>query len=253
MPVLRAAFLGLAAMFSFATTVNADSDATLQQIYDQASTGHLDRAQQMIDQVLLDHPKSARAHYVAAQLALREGKRGVARNELGQAEQLDPGLRFASPEAVRALKAEIGVTVLGGAALAATPENHSFPWVSGLLLAGLGVIIWMIVRRRSAVGVPYTGAPMGAGPYPVAGTMGAGIGSGIAGGLASGLALGAGVVAGEEIAHHFLDGNHQGTGVASGSDMMPPPDNMGGNDFGVNDAGGGWDDGGGGGGGGDWS
>ena len=43
--------------------------------------------------------------------------------------------------------------------------------------------------------------------------MGGGIGSGIAGGLASGLAAGAGIVAGEELAHHFLDGG-QRTGAA---------------------------------------
>jgi hypothetical protein len=78
------------------------------------------------------------------------------------------------------------------------------------------------------------------------------------GGLASGLAVGAGVVAGEELAHHFLDG-----GRSSGGGVIPPAEagesgfsnsDMGGSDFGVNDPGSGWDDGGSsGGGGGDWS
>jgi hypothetical protein len=68
--------------------------------------------------------------------------------------------------------------------------------------------------------------------------------------------VGAGVVAGEELAHHFLDGRRE-----SGTVLPPAGDgsnsgngDMGGTDFGVNDPGS-WDDGGGdmGGGGGDWS
>ena len=91
---------------------------------------------------------------------------------------------------------------------------------------------------------------------------GGGIGSGIVGGLATGAALGAGMVAGEELVHHFTDGNrdnyipNQGGG---GWDNAPPAQNtdMGGNDFGISDAGS-WDSGGGGGGdsgggGGDWN
>jgi hypothetical protein len=62
--------------------------------------------------------------------------------------------------------------------------------------------------------------------------------------------VGAGVVAGEELAHHFLDGNREGgTVVPPGGDYPANPNgDMGGNDFGVND-GGSWDDGGGSGGG----
>jgi uncharacterized protein len=80
----------------------------------------------------------------------------------------------------------------------------------------------------------------------------AGIGSGIAGGLASGLAVGAGVVAGEELARHFLDGDRHEGGVPPAPSRGPGrrTSDMGGNDFGVNDAGG-WDDSGGGGD--DWS
>jgi len=78
------------------------------------------------------------------------------------------------------------------------------------------------------------------------------MGGTIAGGLAGGLAAGAGIVAGEELAHHFLDGNREGSGVvpAPGNEANPNGD-MGGNDFGVND-GNSWDDGGGSGGGGDF-
>lgn len=254
MPNLRAAFLGLAASIAFAAPIHADSDATLQQIYDQARAGHLDQAQQMIDQVLVDHPRSAKAHFVAAELASRAGNLGVARGQLQQAEQIDPGLNFANPQAVRALRAGLGTSRAGGHEVALGPQPHSFSWLPGMVLAGLGLLIWAIVRRRSAPPVPYSGAPMGTGPYPGGGSpgpMGGGLGSGIVGGLASGLALGAGVAAGEEVAHHFLDGNHHHDGAPpAGPDTAVSNDDMGGNDFGVSD-GGGWD--GGGGGGGDWS
>jgi hypothetical protein len=258
MPNLRAAFLGLAASIALAAPIHADSDATLQQIYDQARAGHLDQAQHMIDQVLVDHPRSAKAHFVAAELASRAGNLSVARGQLQQAEQIDPGLQFANPQSVRALKAELGARTAGGYEGAIVPRQRGFSWLPGMVLAGLGLLIWAIVRRRSAPAVPYSGAPMGAGPPypgaypgPVSGPMGGGLGSGIVGGLASGLALGAGVAAGEEVAHHFLDGNHHHDGVPPvGPDGAGSNDNMGGNDFGIGD-GGSWDDGGGGGG--DWS
>ncbi|MFI4889087.1 MAG: tetratricopeptide repeat protein [Steroidobacterales bacterium] len=254
-----AAFLALTATVAFAAPVLADNDPSMQQIYNEANSGHLDHAQQMINQVLHDHPRSAKAHYVAAELAAKEGKLGDARGELGQAEQLAPGLPFADAQSVRSLKAELGQRS-GGGALMLAPQQHSFPWLPVILLVGLVMLVWTIVRRRSTAvvqypGGAYSGAPAGAGPYPAPGLgapVGGGIGSGIAGGLASGLAVGAGVVAGEELARHFLDGDHHQGGTAPANTDEPPSNSdMGGNDFGVNDTGG-WDDSGGGGGG-DWS
>jgi hypothetical protein len=70
------------------------------------------------------------------------------------------------------------------------------------------------------------------------------------------LAVGAGVVAGEELAHHFLDGGHGGGVIppAEAGESGVSNSDMGGSDFGVNDPGSGWDDGGSSGGGGDdWS
>ena len=277
MRTVRNVFLGLAAAVAFAGPVLADNDPSVQQIYDEARAGHLDHAQQMIDQVLADHPRSARAHYVAAELAAREGKSGVARSELSQAELLDPGLTFAKPQAVEALKAQLGERHATSALLVGAPQQaeHRFPWGPVLLLGALVLfVVWLVTRRRAAPvqypGGAYSGAGVagGPGPYGPGGygpgygaPMGGGIGSGIAGGLASGLAVGAGVVAGEELAHHFLDGDRREGGGAQpvyNPESLPPSNSdMGGNDFGMNDTSG-WDDSGGGGfgdggGGGDWS
>ncbi len=260
----------LAAGIAFAVPVLADSDPSMQQIYETANAGHLAQAQQMIEQVLRDHPRSAKAHWVAAELDAKQGSLAAARGELTLAEQIDPGLSFAKPGAVEALKAELGTggRARGSVYAPAGGETRSFPWAAILLGIGVIAVIWMVFRRRTVVQYPgqYPGGmPGGAapGPYGYGGGPGAvpmggsGIGSGIAGGLASGLAVGAGVVAGEELAHHFLDGDrHEGVAPAP----QAPAENasnadMGGNDFGVNDPDS-WDDsgsGGGGGGGDDWS
>jgi uncharacterized protein len=150
MATLRGAFLGLAATMGVAVPALGSNDATLQLIYDQARAGHLDQAQQMLNRVLIDHPRSARAHYVAAELASRAGRLVVARSELNQAEQLDPGLPFASPGDVRALKAEVGLVLASDDKLALASMEPNFPGISGVLLAWLGTIVWSIVRRRNA-------------------------------------------------------------------------------------------------------
>jgi len=243
----------------------ADSDPTMDQIYTAASSGHLDQAQQMITQVLTDHPNSAKAHYVQAELYAREGKTSLARSELATAEQLKPDLPFASARSVQELKAQLGLRtgVMSPAVMRSAPAAPRFPWGTVLILAGVVAILLMVFRRHNTYvqypgagpgmgGAPGTYGPGGYGPAPMGG---GGIGSGIAGGLASGLAVGAGVVAGEELAHHFLDGGRGGGGVippAEAGDSGFSNSDMGGSDFGVNDPGSGWDDGGSGGGG-DWS
>jgi len=276
--LFTAATLAATATFALALTspVFADSDPTVDQIYSAASSGHLDQAQQMISQVLADHPNSARAHYVQAELYAREGKTSLARSELATAEQLQPGLPKENPRSVQQLKSQLGLSggVMRPSGMTPTvirqvPAERSFPWGTVLILGGAVALLLMVFRRRSsyaqypATGPGVGGAPgygPGYGPAPGYGPPGGGIGSGIAGGLASGLAVGAGVVAGEELAHHFLDGGR-------GGGVVPPAEagesgsgnaDMGGHDFGVNDPGSGWDDGGGSfggdsGGGGDWS
>jgi hypothetical protein len=250
----------------------ADADPTMDQIYTAARSGHLDQAQQMVTQVLADHPSSAKAHYVQAELYAREGKTSLARSELATAERLNPGLPFANPRSVQALKAQLG---LGGATrstemnsniVAPVVAERPFPWGTVLVLAAAVGILFMVFRRRRsyvqypAAGPGMGGAPGAYGPGVGPAPMGGGIGSGIVGGLASGLAVGAGVVAGEQLAHHFLDGDRSGGVIPSAEAGESNSSNadMGGSDFGVNDPGSGWDDGGGfggdsGGGGGDWS
>jgi hypothetical protein len=276
---LAATALTLAVSWSAPVLADA-ADPTVHQIYEAAQAGHLDQAQTMMDQVLRDHPKSAKAHYVQAELYAKEGKTNLARSELTQAEELEPGLPHENPRSVQALKGQLGLAtraaegprVVGMNTASAAPH---FPWGTVLVLVIVIGALWMLFRRRTPYvqypsaggGVvggggpgPGYGGPGGYGGYGP-GPGGGGIGSSIGGGLASGLAVGAGVVAGEELAHHFLDGGRESNVIppaaaAENSDWQQPSNSdMGGSDFGVNDPGS-WDDssgGGGGGGGDDWS
>lgn len=257
---IRTHFVLLLAL-GFAGPVLAQADPTLHQIYEAARAGHLPEAQQMMNQVLRDHPQSGKAHYVAAELYAREGNFPAARQELSRAQILEPGLPFARPDSARALQRELAQ----GQPMRMTPRfasgagyssavRSAFPWGWVLVLVAAMGVLWAVMRRRQASSVyhQYPGsvpAPAGApgyGPgYGGPGYGGPGIGSGIAGGLASGLAVGAGVVAGEEIAHHFLDGDRREGGVLPPNDSGQYPENgdLGGSDFGVSD-GSSWDDGG---------
>jgi clan AA aspartic protease (TIGR02281 family) len=80
---------------------------TVDQIYLAEQAGRMDDAQQMIARVLAAHPKSAKAHYVQAELYARRGKTSEARSELKTAEQLQPDLHFAKPHAIAELRAQL--------------------------------------------------------------------------------------------------------------------------------------------------
>jgi hypothetical protein len=280
---LFAGSLAAAALtFSLAGAPASAADPTVDQIYQAARSGHLTEAQQLMDQVLRDHPDSEKAHYVQAELFAREGDFARARAELARAEQLAPGLPKENPQAVQELKSQLGLVRREGRpsetrplAMSTAPSESHFPWWPVVILVLVVGVFWMIFRRRNTyVQYPSGPAPMGsAGGYGPGGPVGygpggggvvggGGIGSNIAGGLAGGLAAGAGIVAGEELAHHFLDGGQRTAVPPPAEDWNANPSNsdMGGNDFGVNDPGswddnssGGGGDGGGGGGGDDWT
>jgi uncharacterized protein len=242
----------------------APAEPTLHEIYQATQSGHIAQAEQMVNQVLQEHPGSAKAHYAAAEVYARGGDFSIARREFNTAESLDPGLGFAQPQSVAALRAELAqsrfVPRVVQQAPYALPAPHTRPR-SGisfgailLVIAGV-VLVWALVRRRmQPTGYPpYPGqppggvGPMGPGggvmpPYP----YGGGPGPGLMGSLGTGLAVGAGVAAGEELVHHMLGGSPSGGVIppANAGEAIDPgqanPD-MGGQDFGVSD--GGWDDG----------
>jgi hypothetical protein len=204
------------------------------------------------------------------------------------AEKFSPGLAFAKPEAVQALRTQIAsknpsrpATTAPTARAAPGAGAVSSSWVLPLLLAG-GVIVagYFAFRRKAPQAVaqspvyanayPNSGLsgpqnfgmagggamPMQGGGYPQ--PAGGGLGGRIMGGVATGLAVGAGVMAAQAIGRNLM-GDHNTNAAQSdnlGGGNYPPSNgnsDMGGANFGVNDSGS-WDDAGSSdnGGGGDW-
>jgi Tfp pilus assembly protein PilF len=87
----------------------ADADPTVAQIYQAFRAGHIAEAQGMLDHVLRDHPDSAKAHFVQAEIDAAEGHRDLARSELARAEQLKPGLPDVKPRTVKELKEKLSL------------------------------------------------------------------------------------------------------------------------------------------------
>lgn len=224
----------------------AMAEPTMDQVYGAARSGRLAEARSMMQEVVNQHPNSAKAHYVNAEILARSGDMPAARNELSLADKLEPGLPFANQTAVQELRTQLGAH--GSAAGGGAGSGTSWGWI--VLLGGLGLlfVLWM-VRRQSLQSPAVLYNQPGPGYYPPGaaptGTpmapMGGG-GSGILGTLATGAALGAGMVAGEALAHRLVDGPERGSAAPS-VDPMANGD-MGGQDFGVSDAGS-WDSGGG--------
>lgn len=238
---------------------------SMHQVYAAAHSGHLNQAQEMMRQVLQAYPNSAKAHYVEARLLAAQHHGIQARAELGRAEHIEPGLPFAQPAAVSELRQEIMAETAGQPVPA---KRSGFPLTGVLvgvgILALLGFVLMRILRRRSAplppaVPGPHTASPYPPGtgyggvgvppPYGAPTAPGGGFGSALGTGLGAGLGLGAGMVAGEALADHFLDRNNANPdpGLANiPPDNTPAPDNaddLGGNDFGINqDDGGSWND-----------
>ncbi len=235
----------LASCLLFSGSVLA-ADATPDQVYQAAQAGNYRQAQQMMEQILRDHPNSAKAHFVEAEILAKQGQLQRAQDELNTALRLDPNQRFANPGAVDELRSLI-------ASASRTPgraPSGGIPW--GMVIGGaalvIGVLLAMRARQRAVYGsggpgsygygagrgpAPYgappsgpsggapSGSPQGGGygyGYPGAvppgqapGQAAPGRGSGVLGSLATGAAVGAGVVAGEALMNRVLHGGASGT------------------------------------------
>lgn len=244
---LRFVLLAWLTLFAAALAL-AQSEPTIKQIYDTAQSGQLDKAHQMAQEVLRNHPNSAKAHFVMAELDAAQGKAGEARAQLAQAESLAPGLPFARPEAVQALRARLSsapaarAPAVARAPAAAAPREapgSSFPWGLVLLAAAAVAVVATVMRSRAAArereampdgangygtpaATPGWGRQPGNEPPPAYGAPPAqpGMGGQVMGGLATGLAVGAGALAAQEIGRRMM-GEHGHQGLSSATDPRP--------------------------------
>ena len=276
------------------------SEPTLNQVYEAAHAGKFDQAQVMMQQVLVAHPNSAKAHFVQAELSAQQGQLGRARESLAQAEKLAPGLPFAKAESVQNLRRQLNsstASVTNAAASTAAPAvmnrapmpaapASSFPWGMVLALGGgaIALVIFLNRKKTTELAMNNPGNNQGFGPVNGGGLGGAqtfgngggmpaqaygqpqygqpqygqpagsGIGGKVMGGLATGLAVGAGVMAAQAIGRSMMgneehpghssatSGNDAGTAGSNGYEPFAGNNDLGGQNFGVADAGG-WDDG----------
>ena len=229
----------------------AQSEPTMAEIYSTAQAGKLDQAQVMVQQVLVAHPNSAKAHYVQSELYARQGNLARAREALASAEKLAPGLPFAKPDAVQALRAQLAAKSAGNiatsnagvpvqhAANASTSSGAGSSWLLPVLLAAGVIGVAYFVFRRKAQPQGYEQAvynsgmnnglsgpqsfgngaaamPAGYGPYGPAGgpAYGQPQGSGLGGRIMGGVATGLAVGAGVMAAEAIgrnLMGGHDNT------------------------------------------
>lgn len=297
---------------SFGLNANAQSEPTLNQVYEAAQGGRLEQAQVMMQQVLVAHPGSAKAHFVQAELFARQGQMPRAREALAFAEKLAPGLPFAKADAVQNLRAQLAGKSSAsatsgpsgsstGTSFGTSPGNatravasdapaapaSSFPWGMALMLGGGAIALGIFMTRQKTAAAPAYGnstqpayasatnpvgmqsgltGPQGFGigggaAAPAYGQqpgygqpgqpVGNGLGGKVMGGLATGLAVGAGVMAAQAIGKSLMgNGDHlhnensqNASGHSANNDYQPFAGNsdLGGENFGVNDASS-WDD-----------
>lgn len=242
----------------FLTVTMAFAEPNVHQIFTTMESGHLDEAHTMIQEVLKTHPNSAKAHYVDAEILVRQGNKQAAHDELAIAKQLSPNLSFAKADAVAALEARIGGNSTVANQVMPLKKQESFPWM--MLLLAVGALLFLVLmvrslfsRRQNSYAPVYNnmGASSGQGYPNNSGynnanqgySQGGGLGSNIMSGLATGAAAGVGMVAAEEVMHHFMDHNDTPTTPTQSFDNYQPSTDIDDNDFGINDSSS-WDDGG---------
>jgi hypothetical protein len=211
--------VGMLALASSGAAFAGDSPREVQAALQQ---GNYALAEQDMRQAISEHPQSAKAHYVLAQVLAHEGNIGDAAKEANQAQQLDPQLGFTDPARFERFQAELRQALAPVATRGAVAQRITHPMVQVehrhfhmlWLILGLLVVIglFMLFRRNQrgassgyeqrGYAPPQAGAPNGYGaaypppapPYPQQPpAAGSGLGGAFVGGLAGGV-LGAAAV-----------------------------------------------------------
>lgn len=149
------------AAFLHAGLAMAQQEPTMNQIHAAAQAGKLDQAQVMVQQVLVAHPKSAKAYFVQSELYARQGDLPKARDALATAEKFAPGLPFAKPEAVQALQKQLTARTMAVPATASVtydapaPAKSSSSWLLPALLAAVAIAAGYFIFRRKKPAQPY--------------------------------------------------------------------------------------------------
>jgi hypothetical protein len=161
------ALFGAALCFS---ALASAASPTEQQVQAALSRGDFAGAQQMLAEVVQDHPNNARAHYLYAQVLDRNGHAGDALTQLDLARQADPAMSFTQPNRLAAVEQHIRADAaqagrqndrqannvpLQAAAgtMMSAPTQHGTSALSWLLMivvlaVVVGLLVWSVRRSR---------------------------------------------------------------------------------------------------------
>lgn len=215
-----------------------------KDIENAVDAGRYTQAEAMLKEVLHEKPSSAKAHYELGQVLAKEDHLGESRQELLEAQRLDPSLKFAkSPEKFKEILERVSAAetaaqtmpphatnAVNAQPVMRTQEQSSFPWGYVVLAIGVMFLLGLIIRRIAPSPVVYAPAPSpygpmgpggvqtgpgygqaygpGYGPAPGYGPSGSGLGGAVVGGLA-------GVAAGYALSKAMEGGEHHSDGSSS--------------------------------------
>jgi hypothetical protein len=252
-PILTLVLLALTSVAASA----ADSPKDVQALI---ARGDYPAAETALRQAVSEHPESAKAHYILAEVLAHEGNIGEAKTEASKAATLDPSTKFTDPAKFQHFQHELDAALAPPSArpTAASPTRFTEPQpaarteaggqshMTGWLIGGviLVLIIFFLMRRRrnpnTQFGNGYPPAPPmnGGQPYgnqPYGGYTGGGPGyapppsSGVGTAVAAGLGgLAAGALLDEALRSHNggeESRNVGGNGFANlGPDSSSQPD-----------------------------
>jgi hypothetical protein len=206
-PFFRIAFIAVFFLFGSAAA-RAQTPNSIQALI---AAGQEQTALNELGTILQAHPNSGVAWYLVAEARDAAGDVDGARNALAKADQFAPGLPFAKPAEVAALRAHLAAPA-ARAGLGVSPVI-----IVIVVLVGLFFLLRLFARSRRVV-QPYpgynAGGPMQYGP----GGMPYGPGGGTGNALLSGLAAGAGFAVGERVIDGMMGG---GRGMDSGAGIDP--------------------------------
>lgn len=197
----------------------ADSPNDVQALI---ARGDYPGAEAMLRDAIAEHPQSAKAHYVLAEVLAHEGNIGDAKAEASKAAALDPGTHFTDPAKFQAFqhKLDAALAPVSNGRSSAAPVRYGdtqqpagrqgggSSHLTGILVIGavLALIVFLWMRRKRNVASPFSGyastPPMdgvppyggysGAGPYAPPPQPHSGVGTAVAaglGGVAAGMLL----------------------------------------------------------------
>ena len=91
----------IVALVFVAVCASAWALPSTQDVEAAVEKGQYGRAETMMSEVVVARPESARAHYIYAEMLAHNGSFSKASGEAAKARELDPTLKFTSPEKFR--------------------------------------------------------------------------------------------------------------------------------------------------------